>query len=433
MRQVTLNLTGLTKPQLKLFHSLKRFIIACWGRQSGKTTGGLYLMLSRAIKGRRGAVYWYILQTHSAAEIAFNRFWDIVRGTELLEEKPNESEKFIRLINGSVVFFKSGENFEDLRAETLDGVIIDEYRQQHPSLWSKVVRPMLARFGAWAVILSTPNGFDHFSDMFEAAKKDDEWDTFHAPSTEAWWWSKEEIESSKSTMSEDEFAQEILAEFREMGVGKVYKNHGTWNQVTENPFSIRGQIWSPHLPLVVGLDFNVGLMCWEIGQFKGPFSYFGDEISVPDTNTQECAPILLSKVRGHPSGVILIGDASGKARRSSASETDYMIVMQCLKGAGVLVRNLTPESNPSIHDRVNICNAALKDASGTIRAKYNPNKCLRLKRDLERVIWRQGTGNTDLDKRDPLLTHSSDAWGYPQVHYADAWKPKVGKMKVLIR
>lgn len=432
-RKAVLNLQGLTQPQLRLLGSLKRFICVSWGRQSGKTTAGLYLMLMRALRGRRGAIYWYVLQTHSAAEVAFNRFWDLTRGTGFLAEKPNESEKFVRLVSGATIFFKSGENFEDLRVETLAGVIIDEFRQQNPWVWTKVIRPMLARYGGWAVILSTPNGFEHFYDLFLAAKLDPEWNTFHAPSTEAWWWTPEEVASAKSTMSEDEFAQEILAEFREMGVGKVYKNHGTWNQIEVNPFARPGQIWSPHLPLVVGLDFNVGLMCWEVMQFRGRDSYTGDEISVSDTNTQECAPKLLQLVKGHPSGVILVGDASGKARRSSASETDYAIILGCLKGGGINVRNLTPEANPPVHDRVNICNAALKDATGAVHARYHPGKCPRLKKDLERVLWRQGTANTDIDKRDPLLTHPSDAWGYPQCHYADTWKPKAGRMRVLSR
>jgi Terminase large subunit, T4likevirus-type, N-terminal len=428
-KAIQLNLTGLTNPQKRLLSSIKRFIIACWGRQSGKTTGGLHLILARALKGRRAGVYWYILQTHAAAEVAFNRFWDMLRDTGLLLNKPNESEKFCRLINGATVFFKSGENFEDLRVETLDGVVIDEYRQQHPSLWTKVVRPMLARFGAWAVILSTPNGFEHFSDLFEAAKLDEDWDAFHAPSTEAWWWTPEEIESARSTMSEDEFAQEILAEFREMGVGKVYKNHGTWNQREMNPFAPIGQLWSRHLPLVIGLDFNVGLMAWEIMQFRGRQSYTGDEIAIPDTNTQECAPKLRDKVKGHPAGVVLIGDASGESRRSSATKSDYGIILECLKTAGIQVRNLTHEANGPVKERINICNAALKDSTGATHAWYHPTRVPYLKKDFERVLWR----GEDLDKRDGLRTHASDAWGYPVVHYADAWKPKAGKMQVLLR
>ena len=424
-----------TPAQIKIHQSKSRFNIACWGRQSGKTTTGLDKMVYKPLQGRPGGVYWYILQTHTAAEVAFNRYWDLLHPTQLLmKEKPNESEKFVHLVNGAKVFFKSGQNFEDLRVETLDGVVIDEYRQQDPALWSRVIRPMLAFRSGWADVYSTPNGYDHFYDLFEAAKTDSEWGCFHAPSTDAWWWTPEEVASAKATMSDDEYAQEIMAEFRELGMGKVYKNHGIWNQVPTNPFAITGQLWSPHLPIVVGLDFNVGLMCWELGQFRGRDSWFGDELAVPDTNTQECAQILLPKVRSHPSGVVLIGDASGKSRKTSASATDYQIIMQVLTAGGVkLLKNKTPEANGGVHDRVNICNAALKDANGEVHARYSPEKCPRLKRDLERVLWRQGTGNTDLDKRDPLLTHPSDAWGYSQVLHSDAWKPKVGKLRVISR
>jgi hypothetical protein len=391
-------------------------------------------MVYKPIQGRPGGVYWYVLQTYAAAEVAFNRYWDLLRPhPQLMVEKPNESERFVHLANGAKVFFKSGQNFEDLRVETLDGVVVDEYRQQDPALWPRVIRPMLAFRKGWADIYSTPNGHEHFYDLCEAARFDPEWSFFAAPSTEAWWWTKEEIESARATMSEDEFAQEIMAEFREFGVGKVYKNHGPWNQVTENPFAIRGQTWSPYLPIVVGLDFNVGLMCWELGQFKGQESYFGDELAVPNTNTQECAPMLVEKVRGHKPGVILIGDASGKSRRSSATENDYQIILGCLKGAGIQVRNLTPELNPPIRTRVNIVNAALKDVNGVTRARYHPGRCANLKKDLERVTWKPGSGELDFDKSDPLRTHSADAFGYPQCFYGDKWKAKPGKLAVILR
>jgi hypothetical protein len=394
-------------------------------------------MLTRALRGRRGGVYWYVLQTHDAAEVAFNRFWDIVRGSQVLQGKPDESQRFVKLCNGATVFFKSGQNFEDLRVETLDGTVIDEYRQQDPSLWSKVIRPMLARRHGWAVILSTPNGYEHFYDLFEAAKLNpDEWDTFHAPSTEAPWWTPEEVASAKTTMTEDEFAQEILAEFREFGVGKVYKNHGLWNHREDNPFAIRGQLWSPYLPIVVGLDFNVGLMVWELMQTRNHESFTGDEIAVPNTNTQECAPILLDRVKNHKAGVILVGDASGKSKRSSATENDYQIIMDVLRTGlvkGVTLRNLTPEANPPIRTRVNIANAMLKDAAGHTHAWYNPKKCQKLKGDFERVVWKAGSGELDFDKSDPMRTHAADAWGYPTVHYGNVYKPRAGRMTVLMR
>lgn len=391
-------------------------------------------MIERPLLGRPEGIYWYILQTHAAAEVAFNRYLRFASKAQGFIKDKNESEKSITLLNDAHLFFKSGQNFEDLRVETLDGCVIDEYRQQHPDLWSKVVRPMLARHKGWCDILTTPNGFDHSKDLCDfALEHEQEWGVFHAPSTEAWWWTPQEVASAKETMSEDEFAQEILAEFREMGAGKAYKNHGSWNQSKSNPFCSY-QTYSPHLPIVVGLDFNVGLMCWELGQVRGPDSYWADEIAVSNTNSEECAKVLVEKVAGHKSGVILIGDSSGNANKTSAvGKTDYSLIIRVLRDSGISFRNLTPDSNPHVKDRINCVNGRLKAADGSVHLWYNPTTCKYLKRDFERVKWKEGTSGAILDKADPLATHSSDAMGYPVAYYSDLLKQQVGTLKVVSR
>lgn len=389
----------------------------------------------KPLLGRPGGIYWYVLQTHSAAEVAFNRYWDLLRPTpQVMLGKPNESEKFVRLVGNRVVHFKSGDNFNGLRVETLDGAIIDEVREQHKELWPRIIRPMLARRQGWADLYSTSNGYEHFYDLCEAAKMDPAWGFFQAPSSEAWWWTPDELESARSTMSEDEFAQEIGAEFREFGVGKVYISHGSHNQSTVNPFAVRGMEWSPYLPIVVGLDFNVGMMCWSLMQFKGDKCHIGDEIAVKNTNSEECAKILADKVQHHKPGVLLIGDASGKSRKTSASgETDYSIILRELRGRQINARNATPEANPGVKDRVNIMNAAMKSANGTTRLTYNPSKCPRFKKDCERVVWKEGTGDAVFDKKDPELTHSSDGVGYPVCYFSNKWRKRPGTMGVIMR
>lgn len=351
------------------------------------------------------------------------------------DKKPNESDLLCRFRHGPEISFKSGWNYEDLRIETLDGVVIDEYRQQPSDLWPLVIRPMLGAKLGWADILSTANGFDHFYDLFDMAKDHpEEWGWFHAPSTIAPWWTPEEIASARATMSEDEFAQEILAEFREVGKGKVYKNHGIHNQLMENPFSVRGLSWSPYLPLVIGLDFNVGTMAWEIGQHRNGDFYYSDEIAVENTNTQEVTPLLIEKVKGHKLGVILIGDASGKSQKTSASgSTDYSILMKAFKEAGIPCRNLTPEANPAVKDRVNMMNSRLKSADGSVHFWYHPKKCKRLKTDLERVTWKEGAQGAILDKSNVSLTHASDSAGYPVCYYSHEWRAAPGVLRVIER
>lgn len=390
-------------------------------------------MATEPLQGRPQGIYWYVLQTHAAAEIAFNRYVRSTTGAEGFLIDKNESEKKVRISNESEIFFKSGQNYEDLRAETLDGLIIDEYRQQDPRLWP-VVRPMLAARHAWCDVLTTSNGFDHSYDLYnQALANPAEWGVVHAPSTEAWWWTPAEIASARASMSDDEFAQEIMAEFREMGVGKAYKNHSQANQIIQNPFSENHE-WSPFLPIIVGLDFNVGLMCWELGQMKGPNFYYGDEIAVRNTDSEECATILANKVKNHRPGLILVGDSSGHARKTSAvGQTDYKIIHRVLSEFNIKYEDRTPDANPHVKDRVNCMNGKLKSADGSIHLWYNPIKCPYLKKNMERDKWKEKADGAVLDKSDPDATHASDAAGYPIAYFSELLKQTVGTLKVVNR
>lgn len=389
-------------------------------------------MVKRPLMGRENGIYWFILQTYGAARIAYRRFKKL---TGPLLESTNETELRCTLRGNRSIFFKSGKNFEDLRAETLDGAIIDEMRQQHQDLWPMVIRPMLSRRKGWCDFLSTNNGYDHFYDLWQSAENNPkEWSTFHAPSTEAWWWTEEEIESARSTMSTDVFAQEIMAEFREIGVGKTYKNNGAYNHMEQNPFVPRGIDWSPYLPIIVGLDFNVGLMVWTLAQCKGGDFYFGDEIAVDNTDTEQCANVLAQKVENHKPGIVLVGDASGNARRTSAvGQTDYSIIKKVLQSKGIPYEDRTPKENPGVKDRVNCVNSMLKAADGAIHLWYHPTRCKYLRRDFERVKWKQGTDGAFLDKSDPLATHASDAAGYPISLFSNVFRERPGRMRVLVR
>lgn len=391
-------------------------------------------MIVRPLEGRDEGIYWYILQTYSAAKIAFKRYVRLIQNTELFISK-NRSELCVTLCNGAIIYFKSGRNYEDLRAETLDGCVIDELRQQHADLWPVVIRPMLGRRGGWCYFLTTTNGFDHVKDLVDFAEQHPRlWSVFHAPSTEAWWWTEEEIAQARATMTDDVFAQEIMAEFREIGVGKVYKSHGKHNQVIQNPFAVRGFELSPYLPVTVGLDFNVGLMVWELGQRQGTRMHFFDEIAVENTNSFECAQILAEKVKNHKPGVILVGDSSGNARKTSAvGETDYLLIKKVLKDAGIKYEDRTPKENPFVKDRVNAFNSGLMAADESVNITYNPKNCKHLKKDLERCKWKKGADGAFIDKSDVELTHASDAAGYPVAVYMNIFRERAGTLHVIAR
>lgn len=420
--------------QRRLHVSLARYRVAAWGRQAGKSTWGLNELL-RCAWTNQNHTYWFVSPTYSQANIQYRRLIQMLWNCSDVIIKANQTDLRVEFMSGSQIRFVSGEVLENLRGETLHGVVIDEVRQQHPDLWKMVIRPMLTTTQGWAAFISTPNGFDSFYDLFEQARSDQsgQWEAFQAPSTCNPLFTQKEFDQLKSEMSEAVFAQEILAEFRDVSQGKAYLNHGSHNLKQHNPFSDNGLLYSPHLPIIVGLDFNVGLMCWELGQEKNNDWFFADEVSMRNTNTQEAAKVLAQKVKGHKAGVILLGDASGKARKTSAAgETDYTLLTYAINQVSVRCENRTPEANPPVRDRVNVVNAALKDAANRVHLFYNPENCTELKKDFDRVVWRQGAGNAVLDQMtDKERTHSSDAVGYPVYHFKMHSGGQVGTIRII--
>jgi hypothetical protein len=109
-----------------------------------------------------------------------------------------------------------------------------------------------------------------------------------------------------------------------------------------------------------------------------------------------------------------VGDASGKsAQRAAAGKSDFDIIHARLKEENIPYVDKTPEANPAVKDRVNTVNARLRSASGEVNLTLNPTGCPKLKKDFERVQWKEGAQGAFLDKvKDLELTHSSDGVGY---------------------
>lgn len=66
--------------------------------------------------------------------------------------------------------------YEAMRGTNPRGVIFSEQARQHPGAWD-VVKPILMKNGGWAIFQSTPNGNNHFKDLYELAVKNKNWFT----------------------------------------------------------------------------------------------------------------------------------------------------------------------------------------------------------------------------------------------------------------
>jgi len=66
--------------------------------------------------------------------------------------------------------------YESMRGTNPRGVVFSEQSRQHPGAWD-VVRPILLNNHGWAIFQSTPNGNNHFKELYELAKKNKKWFT----------------------------------------------------------------------------------------------------------------------------------------------------------------------------------------------------------------------------------------------------------------
>lgn len=109
----------------------------------------------------------------------------------------------------------------------------------------------------------------------------------------------------------------------------------------------------------------------------------------------------------HDAGWDFYGDATGQARKSSASASDYVHIKndKRFKKARVFY----PRANPSRVDRFASCNAMFCNARGERRCRVSP-RCVDLIRDLEGRSWK--AGSREPDDSHPDSGHISDALGY---------------------
>jgi len=152
---------------------------------------------------------------------------------------------------------------------------------------------------------------------------------------------------------------------------------------------------TPGERLHVGIDFNVGGCCATVWVVDGRIPVAVGEFVAKDTR-DFCTR--LAKYRDHP--ITVYPDASGKAARTNAAESDLDIIQQ----AGFRVD--APKANPAIRDRVNAVNGLFAHD----RIRINAARCPELADALEL----QGYDDGAPEKFDshPAIDDWADSAGY---------------------
>ena len=198
-----------------------------WGicvahRRAGKTVAAINDIVSNAVYNERErSRYAYIAPFYSQAkQIA----WDYLKQyTVNIADKVRESSLSVDLFNGNRITLYGADNPDAFRGVYFDGVVIDEYGDCKPNLWTEVLRPALADRGGWGLFIGTPNGLNHFFDLWNFALAHPEsWYVLSLPYNDTNILAVDEIEEMRGLMTSDEFAQEMECSFQAPTRGSFY-------------------------------------------------------------------------------------------------------------------------------------------------------------------------------------------------------------------
>jgi hypothetical protein len=231
-----------------------RFRVVACGRRWGKTELGKHEILDAAYLEHDAC--WWLSPTYGMASQVWRELK--IAASKVKGIHITEHEHRIDFPKGGWIAIHSAHNPDHLRGAGLDFVVLDEAAFMHPSVWPEVVRPMLLERKGRALFLSSPNGLNHFHDLYQLGLRGSSpslrsgegvrgrgyievlggevssghgvrvkpdrrfWRSFHYTAAENPLVDPEELEAIRAQTPERIFREEYLAEFL-ADVGQVFR------------------------------------------------------------------------------------------------------------------------------------------------------------------------------------------------------------------
>lgn len=392
------NTIDLVDWQMDFVASSKRYKVAVCGRRSGKTTAASTLIYATAVE-QPGAEIWAVALTYAQAKKLYFRELQKLFPKRFIKTV-NKSDLSIELINGSLITLKGANNPDSLLGSGLDLLIIDEFQSQDQELLDYLT-PMLSDRLGKLVLIGTPRGYNHLFEMYQLGRDNDDWFSIKVTTEQAGVIPQEEIEAAKDRMDSKMFEQEFNASFENM-LGLVYYAFSM-----EPDGNVKPLQEFRHLPLWIGMDFNVDNMnavVLQIPIVNGKMeAHFIDEIQL--TYQADTVKMIAEIKKRYPNrNIIICPDASGRNRNSGSAEYGSSN-HKLLRDAGFPIK-FQHAGNPHIEDRVVLQNSLIKNANGIRRLFVDP-KCKNIIKFYTQRPYEKG-----IPLKDGKVDHMADAADY---------------------
>lgn len=248
-----------------LDQGIKRSVLV-WARGLGKDLMSMNYLIKEAM--RTPGVYLHCFPNYNQAKRAI---WKSVHTThegesisyldhipkEIIKHK-NSSEMTVQFINGSIycVMGLDGKNAMRARGMNPRFVILSEYAFMDPESW-RTLEPRVKQNNGTAIFISTPNGQNHFYELYNYAKNDKKnYYTSLVTVEDANTLNKEDIEQlRREGVPEDFIQQEYYCSFTRGAQGSYY---GKSIQKARDENRICNLPIIPDLPCHTSWDIGIG-------------------------------------------------------------------------------------------------------------------------------------------------------------------------------
>ena len=301
-----------------------RFVCAAIARRQGKTY--ISNIIGQLVCLVPNSHVLLMSPNYSLSQISFDLQRNLIKHFDLEVIRDNAKDKVIELSNNSTIRMGSINQVDSVVGRSYDLIIFDEAAlTDGRDAFNVALRPTLDKDNSKAIFISTPRGRNnYFAEFYYRGYNNEfpEWASIKATWHENPRVSEEDISEAKKTMSENEFAQEYLADFN------VYEGQ-IWAFNYERCVADLSQFDTSKMDVFAGLDvgykdptaFCVIAYDWDEKKF-----YLVDEYLDAERTTEQHAVEINKLIQKWDIDFIYIDSAAQQTRFDFAQNYDITTI-----------------------------------------------------------------------------------------------------------
>jgi hypothetical protein len=365
-----------------------------------------FLIGRRALPDLKDTLYAKILEHLESVDSRYYRVW------------ANTGK--IWFVNGSEIISKSwaDKRYSKLRSLELSGAAIEELTENKGDD-EQAYHEIKMRVGRLPhvkcpIMISATNpdspshwAYKHFITPNSGGEKHATRHVYYSRTEDNPFLPPQYIQQLKNDLDPKRAKRMLYGEWIEIQDEVIYYAYDSALQYSKKPWTPR-----PETPIMISFDFNIGdgkpLSACAIAYEDGIFHVFA-EVIIEGARTEEACQEFYDR------GIIvpgkhyeLYGDASGKARHTSSTRSDYEIIKESFDRNGISYRYCVPLANPAIRTRHNTINAYSRNALGQTRLFIH--NCPTIDEALRLTAFKKGGNIIEDDSK--KYQHVGTALGY---------------------